>query len=89
MVLSLIPWGYVVDQRGERFVLVTGLVGTTVAGLVAASVHSTPALGFALFVAGPSARAATRRAGASSSAGPSAWSGWSTTAGGTPQLPAP
>jgi sugar phosphate permease len=50
--LTLISWGYVVDRRGERFVLVVGLVGTALAGAVAALVHSTLALGIALFVAG-------------------------------------
>lgn len=52
VMLTLIPWGYVVDRRGERFVLVLGLVGTAAAGVVAALVHSTLALGAALFVAG-------------------------------------
>lgn len=52
VMLTLIPWGYVVDRRGERFVLVIGLVGTALAGTVAALVHSTTALGIALFVAG-------------------------------------
>ncbi|MEP6814612.1 MAG: MFS transporter [Marmoricola sp.] len=52
VVLTLIPWGYVVDRRGERFVLVIGLVGTAAAGAVAATVHSTAALGIALFFVG-------------------------------------
>lgn len=52
VMLTLIPWGYVVDRRGERFVLVVGLAGTAAAGLVAASTHSVAALGIALFVAG-------------------------------------
>ena len=52
VMLTLIPWGYVVDRHGERFVLVLGLVGTAAAGVVAALVHSTLALGAALFVAG-------------------------------------
>jgi sugar phosphate permease len=52
VMLTLIPWGYVVDRRGERFALVIGLVGTAAAGAVGALVHSTLALGIALFVAG-------------------------------------
>ena len=36
VLLTLVAWGVVVDRRGERFALVTGLLGTTVAGAVAA-----------------------------------------------------
>ncbi|PRY61542.1 sugar phosphate permease [Knoellia remsis] len=36
VLLTLVAWGLVVDRRGERFALVTGLAGTTVATAVAA-----------------------------------------------------
>lgn len=41
VLLTLVPWGLVVDRRGERFALLTGLAGTVAAGAVAAA-GSTP-----------------------------------------------
>lgn len=52
VMLTLIPWGYAVDRFGERFVLVSGLIGTSVATAIAALVHGTVGLALALFVAG-------------------------------------
>lgn len=52
VVLTLIPWGFAVDRLGERFVLLAGLCGTTLAGLAAAQTSDTVGLSLALFVAG-------------------------------------
>lgn len=52
IMVALIAWGLVVDRRGERFALLAGLVGATVAGGVATQLTSVPALCVALFVAG-------------------------------------
>ena len=35
VMLTLVAWGFVTDRRGERFVLLAGLAGTTLAGLAA------------------------------------------------------
>ena len=70
VMLTLVAWGAVTDRRGERFVLVTGLVATTAAGLLAALVGGTVPLAL-----GPAAGrcaprpAPTRPAAGSSSAG--------------------
>ncbi|NNM44815.1 MFS transporter [Knoellia sp. DB2414S] len=37
VLLTLVVWGVVVDRRGERFALLTGLTGTTAAAAVAAA----------------------------------------------------
>ncbi len=55
MVLTLIPWGYLVDRIGERIVLTVGSALTAVAGYVAASVHSLVAIGAFLFLGGMAA----------------------------------
>ncbi|RLV48401.1 MFS transporter [Nocardioides mangrovicus] len=50
---TLVLWGIVVDRRGERFALLAGLVGTTLADLVAVVLqHHVVALALALGVAG-------------------------------------
>ena len=50
--LTLVAWGAVTDRRGERFVLLTGLGATTVAGLASALSHGTVMLAITLFLAG-------------------------------------
>lgn len=60
---SLFLWGYIVDRLGERFALITGLLGTAAAGTAAATVTSTWALGLALFAAGAFAAATSSASG--------------------------
>lgn len=55
MMLTLIPWGYVLDRVGERIVLSAGLVLTTAAGFAAASVDSMMVVGTFLVLGGMSA----------------------------------
>ena len=55
VMLTLVAWGLLTDRRGERFVLVTGLALTAVAGLVAMAVRGPVALFVALLVAGAAA----------------------------------
>lgn len=62
VMFTLVAWGAVTDRRGERFVLVTGLVATTVLGGVAALTGGTPLLAATLFLAGATA-ASTNAAG--------------------------
>ncbi len=52
---TLIAWGAVVDRRGERFVLLTGLTGTAAFTALAALSDNDWLLGCALFLAGASA----------------------------------
>src|SRR5690349_17107191 len=52
VMLTLVAWGWVTDHRGERFVLLTGLVATTAAGLAGALSSGTPLLVVALVLAG-------------------------------------
>lgn len=52
MVMTLVAWGYVVDQIGERIVLTAGSALTAVAAYAAASAHSLVWMGFYLFVGG-------------------------------------
>ncbi|WP_344775325.1 MFS transporter [Nocardioides panacisoli] len=61
LMVALVAWGSVVDRRGERFALLTGLGVATAAGIVATQVHGFAALAIALFVAG-AAGAATNSA---------------------------
>lgn len=50
--VSLLPWGFVVDRRGERFALVAGLSLAVVGGVAAILAPGTLTLALALFVAG-------------------------------------
>ncbi len=50
--LALVPWGFVTDRRGERLVLLAGLVGAALFGSVAALSDSVVALALALGLAG-------------------------------------
>jgi sugar phosphate permease len=52
VMLALVPWGAVTDRRGERVVLLAGLVGATVLGAVAALSGSVVMLAVALGLAG-------------------------------------
>src|SRR5689334_17499232 len=52
VVLALVPWGLLTDRRGERLVLLTGLVGSVVFGALAALSGSVPLLAVGLGLAG-------------------------------------
>ncbi|HWJ80857.1 MAG TPA: MFS transporter [Nocardioides sp.] len=52
MMLALVAWGTVVDRRGERFALLTGLGTATLAGALATQVGGFGLMAAALFVAG-------------------------------------
>ena len=52
VMLALVPWGFVTDRRGERLVLLAGLVGAAVFGTVAALSGSVVPLALALGLAG-------------------------------------
>ena len=52
VMLSLVLWGVVVDRSGERFVLITGLGVTAVAGLLAASQSGVWLIALALLFGG-------------------------------------
>ncbi len=55
MMLTLIPWGFLLDRIGERIVLAVGLGLTAAAGFAAASVHSMVAVGTFLVLGGMAA----------------------------------
>lgn len=55
MMLTLIPWGYLLDRVGERIVLSAGLGLTAAAGFAAASVHSMLLVGTFLVLGGMAA----------------------------------
>ncbi len=55
VMLTLVLWGVVVDRRGERFALLAGLAGTTVAGAAGALTDSVALLAVALGFAGAAA----------------------------------
>lgn len=55
MMLTLIPWGHLLDRVGERFVLTLGLGMTAAAGFAAASLHSIVAIGIFLVLGGMAA----------------------------------
>ncbi|KAA1415540.1 MFS transporter [Nocardioides humilatus] len=52
LMCTLVLWGLVVDRRGERFALLTGISGVVAAGTVAVLVDGTTQIAAALFVAG-------------------------------------
>jgi MFS family permease len=63
-VVALLPWGFVVDRIGERWVLVVGLAWLTLIGSVATTNHSELGLAVLAFLggmAGASANAASGR----------------------------
>jgi MFS family permease len=55
MMLTLIPWGYLLDRVGERIVLTLGLAMTAAAGFAAASADSMLAVGIFLVLGGMAA----------------------------------
>ncbi|MEV7430894.1 MFS transporter [Nocardioides sp. NPDC092400] len=55
VMLALVLWGLVVDRRGERFVLLTGLGATAAVGAVATFVGGTVPLALTLLLAGAAA----------------------------------
>ena len=63
VMLTLVAWGAVTDRRGERFVLVSGLVATTAAGVLAVLVGGTFALALALLLAGAAAASTNSASG--------------------------
>ncbi len=63
VMLTLVAWGWVTDRRGERFVLLTGLGMTTLAGVAAALGGGTPALVVTLFLAGAAAASTNAASG--------------------------
>jgi sugar phosphate permease len=63
VMLTLVAWGAVTDRRGERFVLMTGLVATTAAGLLAVLVGGPVTLALALLLAGAAAASTNSASG--------------------------
>ncbi len=60
---TLVLWGLVSDRRGERFVLLTGLGATTLAGAASTLTRSTPLLVVTLFLAGAAAASTNAASG--------------------------
>lgn len=63
MVLTLIPWGYLVDRFGERFVLWAGSALTAAPALAAALSHSVTAMAGFLFLGGMAAASSNSASG--------------------------
>ncbi len=63
MMLTLIPWGYLLDRVGERIVLTLGLAMTAAAGFAAASSHSMAAVGTFLVLGGMAAASSLAASG--------------------------
>jgi MFS family permease len=63
MMLTLIPWGYLLDRTGERIVLTLGLAMTAAAGFAAASADSMLAVGTFLVLGGMAAASALAASG--------------------------
>ena len=63
MVCTLIGWGYLVDRRGERWVLTTGLGVTAAAAFAAAPQRSLLAIGALMFLGGMAAASANTAGG--------------------------
>lgn len=63
VMLTLVAWGLLVDRRGERLVLVTGLTLTALACLAGTLLHGAVALSLALFLAGAAAASANAASG--------------------------
>lgn len=63
VMLALVAWGWVADHRGERLVLISGLVATTILSLAAALSHGLPALVVLLFLAGAAAASTNSASG--------------------------
>lgn len=63
LMCTLVLWGLVVDRRGERFALLTGISGVVAAGTLAVLVDAPWQIGVALFVAGASSSATNAASG--------------------------
>ncbi len=63
VMLTLVLWGLLTDRRGERLVLLSGLVLTTLAGLAAVTVDGLVPLTIALFVGGATAASTNAASG--------------------------
>ncbi|WP_141015146.1 MFS transporter [Nocardioides sambongensis] len=63
LMCTLVAWGLVVDRRGERFAMVTGLFAVSLAGLAATLVGGVAAMAAALFVAGAASGATNAASG--------------------------
>ena len=63
VMLSLVLWGVVVDRSGERFVLITGLGVTAVAGVLAASQSGVWLIALALLFGGAAAASTSSASG--------------------------
>ncbi|WP_243059555.1 MFS transporter [Nocardioides sp. SR21] len=63
VMVALVAWGWVTDRRGERFVLLTGLSATVVAGVAGAVSGGTPLLVVTLFLAGAAAASTNAASG--------------------------
>lgn len=63
VMLTLVLWGAVTDRRGERFVLLTGLSATVVAGVAAALSGGLVSLSILLFLAGAAAASTNAASG--------------------------
>ncbi|MGZ6745343.1 MAG: MFS transporter [Nocardioides sp.] len=63
VMLTLVLWGLVSDRRGERFVLLVGLVATTAAGLVSTRTHAVAWLVLTLGLAGAAAASTNAASG--------------------------
>jgi sugar phosphate permease len=63
VMLTLVAWGWVTDRRGERFVMLTGLTATTVAGIASALTGGMALLVVTLFLAGAAAASTNAASG--------------------------
>lgn len=63
IMLTLAAWGWVTDRRGERFVLLSGLAGTALAGLAAVLVDGLAPLVVALLLGGAAAASTNAASG--------------------------
>src|SRR6478735_11069963 len=63
IMLTLVAWGWVTDRRGERFVLLTGLAGTALAGLASVLVDGLAPLVVALLLGGAAAASTNAASG--------------------------
>ncbi len=63
MMLTLIPWGYLLDRVGERIVLTLGLAMTAAAGFAAASADSMLTVGIFLILGGMAAASSLAASG--------------------------
>jgi sugar phosphate permease len=63
VMLTLVAWGAVTDRRGERFVLLTGLGATVVAGVASTLVGGLALLAVTLFLAGAAAASTNAASG--------------------------